>query len=169
MRRRAIAGIRSLALGLLGLSGCRADPSPAPMRRIADRPLMLVSRTDVEPLRSIQPPAKAPPSHARDPFAFGSQQPASSRRGGPLAPLPPPEGLPALPLPLARPSIRLLGIATGRETPPVRMAILSVAGDLVLAHVGDAIAGRYTLTKIGEEGVELRDTATNDSLTIALP
>ena len=169
MRRQAIGVIGSLALGLLGLNGCRADSPPTTERRVSARPLTLVSRPEVESLRPIQSPSRVPPTHARDPFTFGSAPPVQ-RRVGPLPPLPAPEGLPELPLPLpARPALKLIGIAVGRETPPVRMAILLVAGDLVLAHVGDVVADRYTIVGIGEEAVELRDTATNEPLTVALP
>ena len=75
-----------------------------------------------------------------------------------------------LPLPLpAAPAIRLIGLAAGSETPPVRMAILNVNDDLVLAHVGDTILGRYTLVKIGDDAVELSDSVSNETLTVALP
>ena len=53
--------------------------------------------------------------------------------------------------------------------PPIRMAILNVNDDLVLAHVGDTILGRYTLVRIGDDAVELRDSASNETLTVALP
>ena len=166
MRRPTIVAIGWLALGL---SGCSADsPAPGP-RRTSARPLMLLSRPDVEPLKPIHARPSKPPGRTRNPFTFGAAQP-TERRTGPLPPLPPPEGLPELPLPLpAAPAIRLIGLAAGRETPPVRMAILNVNDDLVLAHVGDTILGRYTLVRIGDDAVELRDSASNESLTVAMP
>jgi hypothetical protein len=39
----------------------------------------------------------------------------------------------------------------------------------VLAHVGDTILGRYTLVRIGDDAVEMRDSASNETLTVALP
>jgi hypothetical protein len=166
MRRPTIAAIGWLALGR---SGCGADsPAPAP-RRTNARPLMLLSRPDVEPLKPIHSRPSEPPGRTRNPFTFGATQPAE-RHTGPLPPLPPPEGLPELPLPIpAPPAIRLIGLAAGRETPPVLMAILNVNDDLVLAHVGDTILGRYTLVRIGDDAVEMRDSASNETLTIALP
>lgn len=166
MRRPTIAAIGWLALGL---SGCGADsPAPAP-RRTNARPLMLLSRPDVEPLKPIHSRPSEPPGRTRNPFTFGATQP-TERHTGPLPPLPPPEGLPELPLPIpAPPAIRLIGLAAGRETPPIRMAILNVNDDLVLAHVGDTILGRYTLVRIGDDAVELRDSASNETLTVALP
>jgi hypothetical protein len=166
MRRRTIAVLGSLALGV---SGCGADVPPPVARRTTAKPLMLLSRPEVEPLRPVHAPAGEPPARARNPFTFGAAQPAE-RHTGPLPPLPPPEGLPELPLPMrAAPAIRLIGLASGRETPPVRMAILNVNEDLVLAHVGDTILGRYTLVRIGDDAVELRDSGSNESVTIALP
>jgi len=166
MRRPTIAAIGCLAFGL---SGCGADlPAPAP-ERTRVRPLMLLSRPEVEPLKPIHARPSKPPGRTRNPFTFGTEQPVE-RHTGPLPPLPPPEGLPELPLPLpAAPAIRLIGLAAGRETPPVRMAILNVNDDLVLAHVGDTILGRYTLVGIGDEAVELRDSASNETFTVALP
>lgn len=166
MRRPTIAAIGWLALGL---SGCGADsPAPAP-RRTNARPLMLLSRPDVEPLKPIHSRPSEPPGRTRNPFTFGATQP-TERHTGPLPPLPPPEGLPELPLPIpAPPAIRLIGLAAGRETPPIRMAILNVNDDLVLAHVGDTILGRYTLVRIGDDAVELHDSASNETLTVALP
>jgi hypothetical protein len=166
MGRPTIAAIGCLALGL---SGCGADsPAPAP-ERTRVRPLMLLSRPEVEPLKPIHSRPSKPPGRTRNPFTFGTEQPME-RHTGPLPPLPPPEGLPELPLPLpAAPAIRLIGLAAGRETPPVRMAILNVNDDLVLAHVGDTILGRYTLVGIGDEAVELRDSASNETFTVALP
>jgi len=166
MRRPTIAAIGCLALGL---SGCSADsPAPAPQRTSA-RPLMLLSRPEVEPLKPIHSRPSEPPGRTRNPFTFGSEQPIE-RHTGPLPPLPPPEGLPELPLPLpAAPAIRLIGLAAGPETPPVRMAILNVNDDLVLAHVGDTILERYTLVRIGDDVVELRDSASNETFTVALP
>lgn len=166
MRRPTIVVIGSLALGV---SGCRADVPPPVSQRTAARPLMLLSRPDVEPLRPVHAPEGERPARARNPFTFGTAQPGE-RHTGPLPPLPPPEGLPELPLPMpAAPAIRLIGLASGRETPPVRMAILNVNDDLVLAHVGDTILGRYTVVRIGDDAVELRDSGSSESLTIALP
>ena len=130
---------------------------------------MLLSRPEVEPLKPIHSRPSEPPGRTRNPFTFGSEQPIE-RHTGPLPPLPPPEGLPELPLPLPpAPAIRLIGLAAGPETPPVRMAILNVNDDLMLAHVGDTILERYTLVRIGDDAVELRDSASYETLTVALP
>ena len=85
-----------------------------------------------------------------------------------LPPLPSPEGLPELPLPAVGPPVRLLGIITGRESPPVRTAVLSVGADLVLAHVGDAVAVRYKVEAISDDGVSLVDAAAEEHVRLPL-
>jgi hypothetical protein len=128
---------------------------------------MLLSRPEVEPLKPIHARPTEPPGRTRNPFTFGAAQPTERP---PSAATTATRGLPELPLPLpAAPAIRLIGLAAGRETPPVRMAILNVNDDLVLAYVGDTILGRYTLVKIGDDAVELSDSVSNETLTVALP
>jgi hypothetical protein len=114
---------------------------------------------EVEALHPAAPErGRARPAASRNPFSFGAADLTGSADGS-ARPLPPPttQGLQELPAPLPGPVISLLGIAVGREHPPVRTAVLSVGGDLVLAHVGDRLAGRYTVTAIGEGSVDLAD------------
>jgi hypothetical protein len=152
----------------IAFAGCVTEPAPPPVRRD-----VVVSRAthappaSVEPIRSIQRQVVAPPVHARDPFTFGMTQPL---RIDPktLPPLPPPEGLPELPLPVVGPQMRLLGIISGHETPPVRIAVLSVGADLVLARVGDAVAVRYKVEAISEDGVSLVDAAAEEHVRLPL-
>lgn len=118
-------------------------------------------------IASLQRREPVRPERGRNPFAF-AQPPATYLRPDQLPPLPSAAGLPELPMPLPRPSVKLLGIAAGRETPPVRTAVLSVGGDLVLAHVGDVIAAQYRVVAISEDGIELADAAGQQHLRMAL-
>jgi len=133
------------------------DRSPA-----SNRPALAI-----EGVRPIVRESVTAPEHRRNPFAFGGEGSPGPRTGA-LPPLPPPQGLPELPLPLPRPAIRLLGITTGRENPPVRTAVLSVGGDLVLAHVGETVGGRYRVDAIGDDAVELVDGAAQEHLRLPL-
>src|SRR5690606_34304645 len=84
---------------------------------------------EVEPIEVVRAEVP-PPVVERNPFRF-------ERRGGDVPrdrqPLPPADTLPELPFPVP-PPLRLLGIAT--EQDGQRVAVISSAGDLVLARVG---------------------------------
>jgi hypothetical protein len=104
----------------------------------------------------------------RNPFRFGSSQSglaAASRRG--LSPLPPPEGLPLLPLLLAQPPLRLLGLVT--LTNGTKMAAISVGSDLILAQAGEVLVNRFRVDRIGEDAVELIDAVGERPIRLALP
>jgi hypothetical protein len=151
----------------VALAGCVAEPAPPPFRREIVASRLTPAPTAVEPIRPIERQVVAPPLHGRDPFTFGMTQ---ALRIDPktLPPLPPPDGLPELRLPVVGPPVRLLGIMTGRETPPVRTAVLSVGADLVLAHVGDAVAIRYKVEGISDDGVSLVDAAAEEHVRLPL-
>jgi hypothetical protein len=111
--------------------------------------------------------AFSPPT--RNPFRFpGSGQtdgvgPSRSAR----APLPPPEGLPVLPLPLAQPPLRLLGLVT--LTDGTKVAVLSVGSDLVMARVGEVVAARFRVVSIVDDAVDLTDAVGERPIRLALP
>jgi hypothetical protein len=104
----------------------------------------------------------------RNLFRFGHAvggSAAATRRA--LPPLPPAEGLPLLPLPLAQPPLRLLGVVT--LTNGTRMAVISVGSDLILAQAGEVLAGRFRVGRIGEDAVELNDAVGDRLVRLALP
>jgi hypothetical protein len=157
----------TLAMGA-ALAGCVAEPAAPPARREVAASRTKPARDGaVEPIRPVERQADAPPVHGRDPFAFG-MTPAMRLDPKTLPPLPPPEGLPELQLPMVGPPVRLIGIITGRERPPVRTAVLSVGADLVLAHVGDAVAVRYKVEAISDDGVSLVDAAAEEHVRLPL-
>jgi hypothetical protein len=104
---------------------------------------------------------------SRDPFRFGSGSPPRRAASATLAPLPAAEDLPELPLPLAAPPLKLVGIAT--ETGGARVAMLRVGGDLELARPGDVLAGRYRVVGVADDGVDLVDAVGDRPLRLALP
>lgn len=157
----------TLAMGA-ALAGCVAEPAAPPARREVAASRTKPARDGaVEPIRPVERQTDAPPVHGRDPFAFGMTQ-AVRLDPKTLPPLPPPDGLPELPLPVVGPPVRLIGIITSRERPAVRTAVLSVGADLVLAHVGDAVAVRYKVEAISDDGVSLVDAAAEEHVRLPL-
>ena len=66
-------------------------------------------------------------------------------------------------------SVRLVGVATSPSANgPSRSAILSGLGQVFIAGEGDLIAGRYRVTTVGEDAVELLDEATARVVRLAL-
>ncbi len=116
---------------------------------------------DVEPIEVVRAEVP-PPVVERNPFRF-------ERRGGDTPrdrSLPPADALPELPFPVP-PPLRLLGIAT--EEDGQRVAVISSAGDLVLARVGDRLAGGFSVARIAPDGVELGAPPGGRALRLSLP
>jgi hypothetical protein len=155
--------VRVLVAVLFGASAAACDavadrpaarnppPGPAPAAESLDQRLNAGER-----------PAPVPSS--RNPFRFGAGEAGRPRAGRPL---PPPEGLPELPLPIAAPPLRLLGIVTRDDGS--RVAVVMVGGDLVLAGQGERLANRYTVASIGAESVELTDAVGERPMRLVLP
>ena len=155
--------MRALLAVLVGAAAAGCDA-------VAERPASRTPSTAPPPaaeafdqrLTSREQPA--PVSSNRNPFRFGVGEPA---RRPAVRPLPPPDGLPEVPLPIAAPPLRLLGIATG--TDGSRVAVMLVGGDLVLARQGERLASRYTVVAIGDESVELTDAVGERPMRLDLP
>jgi hypothetical protein len=124
-------------------------------------------RSQAARLRTRMAQAPVPDQNPRNPFAFG----AAPRRTRPdasvvhaavvaeeLAPVVPP------------PALILMGVA--EETSPAgprRTAIIAGDADaLYMVTEGDSIAGRYKVTKIGADAVELEDVATHGYRRLAM-
>ena len=120
-----------------------------------------------ERLRRGMAGAAAAPEAARNPFRFGGGPLARRPGASPPPPLPAADELPELPLPLAAPPLKLLGVAT--ETGGARVAMLLVGGDLVLARPGEVLAARYRVVAVAEEAVDLVDAVGDRPLRIVLP
>ena len=108
----------------------------------------------------------APKMSARNPFRFDhSEHPIPQARratergaGGTQLGLNAGRDVAAAMVEPAAPLLRLIGIAIDqRQDGPVRSAALSVAGDVVLVRPGDEVAGRYRVTAISPDVVELTD------------
>jgi hypothetical protein len=72
-----------------------------------------------------------------------------------------------LPLPIARPPLRLLGLVTTWDGQKV--AVISLGADLVLARTGEKFGARFAVTSIAEDGVEVTDTTGNLAIKLKWP
>ena len=154
-------GLLALVAGLgIACAGETPGRSPAPTRQAA--PASSSSAPVVERLDTARADIP-PPDVQRNPFRFarrGGDAPRDRQR------FPPAESLPELPLP-GPPPLRLLGIATREDGS--RVAVISSAGDLVLARVGDRLAGNFSVTRIGPDGVDLADELDGRTMRLSLP
>jgi hypothetical protein len=122
---------------------------PAPLPRVAP--------ATVAPPRTE--PEAAVPSATRDVFRYADSPAPAKHRGSTAAPLAPPDR--------ASPesALRLVGILQKGGTP---QAVLALAGEVVLARVGERVGG-YTVLWIDlESGVRVRD-ADGQEVTLPLP
>lgn len=112
--------------------------------------------------------APAPQQPVRNPFAFGALPVV--RRATPLR-MAAPESEPApLAAAVVEPALVLVGLAERRTGDGVvRSAVISSDGqDLIMAEVGTVLLSQYTVTSIGNDAVELRETSTGRSRRLSL-
>jgi hypothetical protein len=107
-------------------------------------------------LRQRLAAAPAPQDPIRNPFTFAARETRPQRAPRAVA-----APMPAAPAPF-EPELSLLGVAEDHTAPVVvRTAIIGGPGDaLYMLKEGDALEGRYSVTAIGADGVELKDLAT---------
>lgn len=122
--------------------------------------------TEAERLGARLSVVSSPRPMMRNPFLFASRVPKAVP-SGPVGTLPSSGPGPAA----AAPRISLLGVA--EDVPgssPVRTAIVSLAGELLLVKEGESIgAGRYRLTHVGADAIEIEDIVESRTIRIALP
>ena len=122
--------------------------------------LAISVQTQAKRLKERLAAAPLPQQPIRNPFAF---RPAPELRVAPVsrAPVPVPT---TSPVEMVIPDVPLLlvGLAEHRNGDGlVRSAAISSNGeDLIMADVGSVIVGRYTVTSIGSDAVEMKDGST---------
>ena len=170
MRIRKVTGMAGL-MGAMSLLGCGSadEPSslgapPPTVSSVVEAPDLSV-RPQMPGARDVPPP---PARHARNPFRFGGPtRSVDATLTRAAQPLPPADGLPLLPLPLAQPPLRLLGVVT--LTGGTKMAVISVGSDVLLAQTGETLVSRFRVGRIGEDTVELTDAVGERPMRLALP
>lgn len=159
------AKLAVLGVGLLGAwlatAGTPQPPLPAaalstPSAAPAAPDLVADMEKETERLRRGLSTLQGFQAPARNPFEFSGV--SSSREPQHAVPLARP-ATEALPLAAeVPPPLALIGIAEdARAGAVVRTAILSGAGDVFLAGIGETVLGRYRVAAIAPEVVELTD------------
>ena len=144
------------------------DPALARQTRLHPGPDALAAEIQSQAvrLRTRMADAPAPARASRNPFAFVGASRAETPSGMVQATV----AADASPEPASAPALLLMGIAEETSpTGPHRTAIISGDGDaLYMVVEGDSVAGRYRVTKIGVDAVELEDQTTKGYRRIAL-
>lgn len=170
LRATTYAGVASvLVTWLASASGVSAPPDPSPPQSRPGVSATQALADDVQAqtarLHGRLATAPAPRTPVRNPFAFAAraERPAVDRSARAatiaIAPVPPPE-----------PPLQLVGVAE-QETAGVtaRTALITADSDeLFMLTVGATLGGRYRVTAIGSDAVELSDLVTGGTRRLAL-
>ena len=143
---------------------------PPSAQQVAPAPGRIDLEAEVARLTARLERAPQPRSPGRNPFTLAPRQGPEPVDLGPV-----PEAAPAplvspAPPPVPRPSLTLAGI--GSERTPMgwrHTAVLSWGGRVVLANVGDEVAGRYQLRALTADTVEVLDLDDDTTLRFVLP
>lgn len=141
-----------------GVIGPPRRPPRAAMRAqsSATDPVAFDVHAQADRLRKRLATAPAP-RPVRNPFVFAPRSPVPARVAPRVAP-PPPSPVPVD----VEPALTLIGLAEdGAGEAMVRTAMIADAGDqLFVVKVGQTVAGRYRVSAIGADAVELIDATT---------
>jgi hypothetical protein len=157
--------LAAIAAALAACSACSAaadadrQPPPGP------QPVVTPAGASLEARLTVERPAPAP--SGRNPFRFGHAAAAAAAARGAQVRLPPPDGLPELPLPIVTPPLKLLGIA--KLTDGARVAVLRVGADLVFAREGETVGNRFRVGRVADSAVELTDAVGDRLVRLDLP
>jgi hypothetical protein len=112
------------------------------------------------------------PSSGRNPFRFGAERllarpPSAAQQRAAVSPQDAAaEGGTDTP---DRPPMQLLGVAADEDgAAPIRTAVIATPRQLYLVREGEQMALRFLVLRIGDDVVELRDLATDDTFQLAL-
>lgn len=123
-------------------------------------------------LRTRLASAPQPAPSERNPFSFQVSPPRPTRMPVAAASVDDPAALPIPaapePAPLTLSGIAEEASADDKAATPVRTAVLSGFGDVFLAKAGDTLAGRYQVTAVGADAVELKDLTTGRTIRLGL-
>jgi hypothetical protein len=170
LRATTYAGVASLlATWLASANGVSAPPSsPAPQARPAVSATQALAddiQSQTARLRERLASAPAPRTPARNPFTFVTR--ADRPVGGSARRAPAIDAAPALP---PEPPLQLVGVAEHDTAGAiVRTAMITADSDeLFMLTVGASLGGRYRVTAIAADAVELSDIVTGGTRRLTL-
>ncbi len=169
LRRIVWFGVSVLALASwiasASTSGVRGPTAPLPpVKPSAVDRSMVILQSEVDRLHERLGPTAAP-TKSRDLFRFTTRAPRRPIMSAAAEAVPDA----VVPQPPARPSLTLIGVAED-VTPEgiVRTAIVSGLGDVFLVKPGDTIRSQYRIEQVSGDAVQVVDTATAATITLAL-
>lgn len=168
LRRVVWFGVSALAFAswMASASGSGVRPPVAPLPPVKPAAIdrsMAALQTEIGHLHQRLGPTAAP-TRSRDLFRFTTRAP---RR--PVAAPPAAVADVSVPQQPVRPVLTLIGVAED-VTPDgvVRTAIVSGLGDVFLVKAGDTIRAQYRVEQVSGDAVQVVDTATTATTTLAL-
>jgi hypothetical protein len=162
-----IGGGILLAAWLASAAGVAQQPRAIRMPRSTPETVQLNAlATEVQSqaarLRHRLAIAPAPQTPLRNPFAFATREmPVRAAAAPRRAALPPP----AIATQDTEPDLVLLGVAEQGDS---RTAMIGAGDELFMVTVGQAVGGRYQVSAVGPDVVELKDLATGATRRLAL-
>jgi hypothetical protein len=156
----AVLALAVLAAGWLWLARDDAPASPAPARgsRAARGRAVEIPRIDVARLTEPRPPASV---GKRDLFAFGAGpgKPADAESSPPLTTTTAtPVTLPAGPPPAPPMNLKYIGNLESKQGLKVAV-LLTDRREVLTGQVGELLANRFRIVKIGLESVDIQEVA----------
>ena len=159
------ASAASVSLGRNPRQAPRIDPAAT----VPAQALTASVQAQARRLKERLAAAPTPQQPVRNPFAF---RPVPQVRTAPVVRQAVAAPEPVSPEPqIVEPPLALIGVAERREgEAPVRSAVLTSDGlELIMAEVGAVVLGRYKVTAIDADAVEMQDTATGRPRRLTLP
>ncbi len=153
-----LVGAILLAAWLASAAGVGRLPLTAVPRRSAEASQLDAVAASVQSqavrLRQRLAAAPSPQAPVRNPFAFAAREAVVAHA---VAIRPQPVAAPIVAPPPAEPELVLLGVA---EQGATRTAMIGAGDELLMATEGQIVAGRYRVSRVGADAIELVDLVT---------
>jgi hypothetical protein len=169
-REARLLALTAVVVAVLIVLHLRAgsDTAGAPTRQVADAKLEDLPRIDLERVDAAPRASKA---GQRDIFEFGRAPEAEAPPPPVMMATPPPTATlePTAPLVPTLPPLNLKFIGSLDNARGLKVAVLMTdKNEILTGKVGEVVANRYKIGKIGFESIDLEDVTSGQSRRIAL-